>query len=45
MTGVLEWKDTGSFGRTGSGDEEGGSHSRSMTSWSAWNYAWDWMSS
>ena len=37
MTGVLEWKDTGSLGRTGRGDEEGMSPSMSMASWSAWS--------
>jgi len=33
VTGVLEWKDTGSLGRTCRGDEEGVSPSVSMTSW------------
>jgi len=41
MTGVLEWKHTGSLGRTLREDEEGVSLSVSKTSWSAWG----WMSS
>ena len=45
MTGVSEWKDTGSLGRTGRRDEKGVSPSRSMTSWSAWSSAWGWMRS
>ena len=32
MTGALEWKDTGSLGRTGRGGEEGVSSSTSVTS-------------
>jgi len=42
MTEVLEWKDTGSLGRTGRGDEEGVSPSMSMASWRAWSSAWGW---
>lgn len=34
MTGVLQWKDTDSLGRTDWGDEEGALPSMSMTSWS-----------
>ncbi|CAN0329528.1 unnamed protein product [Bubo scandiacus] len=45
MTGVLEWKDTGSLGRTGRGDEVGVLPSMSMMSWSAWSSAWGWMRS
>jgi len=37
MTGVLEWKDTSSLGRTGKEDEEGVSPSTSMASGSAWS--------
>ena len=44
MTGVLKWKDIGSLGRTGRGDEEV-LPSMSMTSWSAWSSAWGWMRS
>lgn len=32
LTGKKEWKDTGSLGRMGKGDEEGASPSVSMTS-------------
>lgn len=37
MTGELEWKDTGSLGETGMGDEEDMLPSVSMTSWTAWH--------
>jgi len=45
MTGVLGWKDADSIGRTGRCDEEGVLPSMSVTSWSAWSSAWDWMRS
>ena len=45
MTGMLEWKDTGSLGRTGRRDEMGVSSSMSMISWSAWSSTWGWMRS
>jgi len=37
MTRALEWKDRGSLGRTGRGDEEEVSPSMSVISWNAWN--------
>jgi len=45
MTGVLEWKDAGSLGRTGRGDEEGVSPSVSMTSWSTYSSSCGWIRS
>lgn len=42
-TGVLEWMDVGSLGRTVKGGEEGVSLSMSMTSWSVWSSTWGWM--
>jgi len=45
MTGVLEWKDTESLGRTGRGNEGGVSPSMSVTSWSEWSSTWGWMRS
>lgn len=36
VTGMLEWKDTGSSGRAGRGDMEEVPPSLSVTSWSAW---------
>jgi len=45
VTGVLEWKDTGSVGGTGRGDKEGLSPSVSVNSWSVLCSAWGWMRS
>lgn len=45
MTGMLEWKDTGSLGRTEKEEEADVSFSTSVTSWSAWRSAWGWMRS
>lgn len=44
-TGVWEWKDTGSLGRTDKEDEEEVSFFTPVTSWSAWRSAWGWMRS
>jgi len=44
-TGGLEWKGTGSLGRTGRGIEEEVSPSMSMTRWGAWSFTWGWMRS
>lgn len=41
MTGVLEWMDAGSLGRTGRGAEE----VVSVISWSAWSSTWGWVRS
>jgi len=43
MTVVLEWKDTGSLGRTVRGGEEGESPSTSMSIWNAWSSDWGWI--
>lgn len=40
-----EGKDGGSLGRTGREDKEMVVCSKSMTSWSAWSYAWGGMKS
>lgn len=39
MAGALEWKDRGSLGSIGSGDEEWMSPSVLMSSWSAWSWS------
>jgi len=41
VTGVLEWKDTGSLRRMGRGDEEEVLPSVSTTGWSAWSLGMD----
>jgi len=40
MTARLEWRDTGSLGRTGKRDKEGVLPSMSVISWSVWSSDW-----